>query len=160
MARNYAKIHTSIWSDEHFKSLDRDLQHMYLVLVSQPRLGLSGLLDYFPQRLAGVSYSMTIDDVEHSIKGLEDQRYIVLDRDTSELLVRSFMRRDEVFKTPNIAVAAVREYAEVMSERIRDAIETELVRCRQMWPNETTWQRIADDNPALVSRVIERAARA
>lgn len=160
MARNYAKIHTSIWSDEHFKSLDRDLQHMYLVLVSQPRLGLSGLLDYFPQRLAGVSYSMTIDDVEHDIKGLEDERYIVLDRNTSELLVRSFMRRDEVFKTPNVAVAAVREYADVMSEKVRDAMETELVRCRQMWPNEITWKRIADDNPALVKRVTERAARA
>lgn len=159
MARNYAKIHTNIWSDEHFKSLHRDLQHMYLVLVSQPRLGLSGLLDYFPQRLAGVSYSMTIDDVEADIKGLEDERYIVIDRDTSELLVRSFMRRDEVFKTPNVAVAAVREYAEVMSEKVRDAIETELVRCRQMWPNEGIWNRISDDNPALVSRVTERANR-
>ena len=160
MARNYAKIHTSIWSDEDFKKLDRELQHMYLVLVSQPRLGLSGLLDYFPQRLAGVSYSMTTDDVEHAIKGLEDERYIVLDRDTSELLVRSFMRRDEVFKMPNIAVAAVREYAEVMSQKVRDAMETELVRCRQMWPNVDLWRRIGEDNPALVKRVTERAERA
>lgn len=160
MARNYAKIHTSIWSDEHFKSLDRNLQHMYLVLVSQPRLGLSGLLDFMPQRLAGVSYSMTTDDVEADIKGLEEERYVVLDRDTSELLVRSFMRRDEVFKTPNVAVAAVREYGEVMSQKVRDAMETELVRCRQMWPNEELWKRIAHDNPQLAKRVIERAVRA
>lgn len=160
MARNYAKIHTSIWSDEHFKSLDRNIQHMYLVLVSQPRLGLSGLLDYFPQRLAGVSYSMTVDDVEHAIKGLEDERYVVLDRDTSELLVRSFMRRDEVFKTPNVAIAAVREFADVMSVKVRDAMEAELVRCRKLWPNEDLWRRIAEDNPTLAKRVIERAARA
>lgn len=160
MARNYAKVHTNIWSDEDFKSLDRDLQHMYFVLLSQPRLGLSGLLDYFPQRLANASYSLTIDDVETAIKTLEERRYVVLDRETSELLVRTFMRNDEVFKTPNVAIAAVREYAEVMSQKVRDALETELVRCRQMWPNEDLWKRIGQDNPALAKRVMERAARA
>jgi hypothetical protein len=157
MARNYAKIHTDIWSDEDFKSLGRDLQHLYFVVVSQPRLGMCGLLDYFPQRLAGASYSLTTDDVESSIKGLEERRYVVIDRDTSELLVRTFMRNDGVFGSPNLAVAAVREYGEVMSQKVRDAIETELVKCRRIWPNETTWQRVRDINPVLIDKVCERA---
>lgn len=158
MARTYAKIHTDIWSDEDFKSLDRDLQHMYFVLVSQPRLGTSGLLDYFPHRLAASSYAMTIEDVEANIKALEECRYIVIDYVTSELLVRTFMRNDGLFATPNLAVSAFTEYGGIMSQKVRDALESELVKCRKLWPNDTTWGRLREINPIVVDRIIQRAA--
>lgn len=157
MARMYAKIHTDIWSDEEFKSLDRNLQHMYFVLLSQPRLGSSGLLDYFPRRLAQASHTLTVDEVERDVKGLEELRYVLVDRDTSELLIRTFMRNDGLFATPNLAVAAFTEYGGIMSQELRDALESEFVKCRLMWPNETTWDRLADINPVVVARILKRA---
>lgn len=159
MARQYAKIQTDIWSDEDFKSLDPHIQHMYFVLLAQPRLGSSGLLDYFPHRLSNASYSMTIDDVENRIKELEERRYVAVDRDTSELLVRTFMRNDGLFATPNLAVSAFTEYGGIMSQKLRDILEDEFVKCRRLWPNETTWGRLKEINPVVVERILTRAGQ-
>jgi hypothetical protein len=159
MARNYAKIHTTIWSDEDFKSLDPSLQHAFFVLVSQPRLSMCGLLDYVPQRLARCSSGWTVDDVESLMKGLEEARYVIVDRDTQELLVRTFIRNDGVLGSPNLAIAATREYAEVMSQKLRDAIESELVKAYREDSNQRGWGAVSNTNPVLMKRVVERGSR-
>lgn len=159
MARNYAKIQTTIWSDEDFKSLDPTLQHTYFVLVSQPRLSMCGLLDYFPQRLAMCSDGWTVDDVETRIKGLEARRYVVVDRDTQELLVRSFIRNDGVLLSPNLATSAIREYAEVMSQKLRDAIESELVKAYREDSSLKSWGSIHNANSILMQRVQQKGSK-
>lgn len=159
MARNYAKIHTTIWSDEDFKALDPSLQHAYFVLVSQPRLSMCGLLDYFPQRLAMCSDGWTVDDVESLLKGLEAASYIVIDRDTHELLVRSFIRNDGVLLSPNLATSATREYAEVMSQKLRDAIERELVKAYREDSSLKSWGSVRNANPVLMKRVQEKGSK-
>ena len=159
MARNYAKIRTTIWSDEDFKSLDPTLQHMYFVLVSQPRLSMCGLLDYFPQRLAMCSDGWTVDDIERLLKGLESTRYIVIDRDTQELLVRTFIRNDDVLLSPNLAISAIREYAEVMSQKLRDAIERELVTAYREDSSLRAWGSVHNANPILMQRVQEKGSK-
>lgn len=159
MARNYAKIHTTIWSDEDFKSLDPTLQHMYFVLVSQPRLSMCGLLDYFPSRLAMCAGSWTTDDVETLLKGLETKSYVVVDRDTHELLVRSFIRNDGVLLSPNLATSAIREYAEVMSQKLRDAIEGELVTAYKNDPTLKAWGSVHNANSVLMKRVQTKGSK-
>jgi len=158
MARNYAKILVTIWSNEDFKALPRDLQHMYFVLLSQARLSTCGLLDFFPTRLATCCDEMTIDDVATDLKGLERRRYIVVDYDTQELLIRSFMRNDGVLHSPNLTVAAVREYGEVMSEKVRKAIETELSRAYREAPSLPSWKKVREENHLLAETVLGKGS--
>lgn len=153
MARNHAQILVSIWSDEDFKALPVEAQHLYFVLLTQPALTLCGVLDYLPRRFAQASYEMTEDDVERAAKHLTDGRFIVIDYDTSELLIRSFIRRDGLLLIPNVSKGMANAYGSVMSALLRDRIEQELVRCRQLWPDLSSWKAIADVNPVLASRI-------
>lgn len=156
MARQYAQIHVSIWSDEHFKSMSPEAQHMYFVLISQPRVSLCGVLDFIPSRIARCSYQWTIDDVEQRIKALVEERYVVVDRDTSELLIRSFVRNDGLLKVPNIAKGMAAEFGEVMSQKLRDVITSELKKAAKTWPDLKAWQAIQEVNPVLSGNIMGR----
>jgi hypothetical protein len=154
MARQFAQLSVNIWSDEHFKSMRPEDQHMYFVLLSQPRVSLCGVIDYIPSRIARCSYHWTVSDVEDRIKALIEQRYVVLDEETSEVLIRSFVRNDGLLKVPNIAKGMASEYGEVMSQRLRDVIVKELKRAHRQWPDLGAWRAIRDANPVLADKVL------
>jgi hypothetical protein len=153
MARSYGKLWTSIWSDVDFTTLNRDLQHAYMVLVAQPRLSMVGLLDYMPNRLARCSANWTVDDVETDMKGLEEHNFIVIDRDTNELLIRSFIRSDKILMSPNLVKGAMSEYAEVMSETLRKTIDSELRRAFQEDSGMIGWKVLKEANPILFRNI-------
>lgn len=153
MPRQFAQLSVSIWSDEHFKSMRPEDQHMYFVLLSQPRVSLCGVLDYIPTRIARCSYHWTANDVEERIKALIEERYVVVDRDTSELLIRSFVRNDGLLKMPNVAKGMASEFGEVMSETLRDAITHELQRAARQWPELRAWEAIRETNPVLAEKI-------
>ena len=153
MARKFAQIHVAIWSDEHFKSLSPESQHMFFVLISQPRVNLCGVLDYIPTRIAGCSYEMTVDDVERVVKTLRHERYVVVDHDTQELLIRSFVRNDGLLKMPNVAKGMASDYGEVMSDSLRDTIAVELAKAYKRDPSLAGWKGIGEANPILFDRI-------
>lgn len=157
MARRFAKIHVAIWNDADFRSLSAMEQHMYLVLISQARISLCGVLDYFPSRWAICCDEWTQSTVEQLIKGLSGRRYVTVDYDTSELLIRSFIRRDEVMKAKTVAVGAATDYGEVMSDKLRASIDKELIRVFKEEPELAGWQGLKDANPVLFRRVTEGA---
>lgn len=159
MARKYAQIQVAIWSDEDFKALAPAAQHMFFVLLSQPRVNLCGVLDYLPHRLAGCSHQMTTDDVEHLIKTLRDERYVVIDFDTSELLIRSFVRNDGLLKMPNVAKGMASDFGEVMSQKLRNTIEYELSKTYKREPDLAGWEAIRQTNPVLHRRVMEGVSK-
>lgn len=159
MARKYAQIQVSIWSDEDFKSLDPLYQHMYFVLLSQPRMNLCGVIDFIPGRIARTSYSMKPDEVEQRVRWLDSKRFVVVDEDTSELLIRSFVRNDGMLRNPKVSVGMATDYAEVMSQKLRDAIKQELIRCCQEDPEAVGWKSIERANPVLHRNVIQGASK-
>ena len=159
MARKFAQIHVAIWTDEDFKSLSPAEQHMYFVLLSQPRLNLCGVMDFIPSRLAMCVYEWTADDVERLVKSLEDKRYVVVDYDSRELLLRSFIRRDGLLKAKTITIGAASDYAEVMSEKLRSTIDKELRRAFRDDPTLAGWQGLKEANPVLFNRVTEGAKK-
>src|SRR5690606_35065311 len=57
-----------------------------------------------------------------------DHRFIVVDYDTEELLIRSFIRNDGVWKQPKVLAIALEEAEQVASPRLRRAIAVELKR--------------------------------
>lgn len=159
MARKYAQIQVSIWSDEDFKALDPLYQHMYFVLLSQPRMNLCGVIDFIPARIAQTSYDLTRAQVEERVAHLDKKRYIVVDTDTSELLIRTFIRNDGLMKMPNVATGMASDYGEVMSAKLRTAIEKELARVYADDPDLKGWEYVQRANPVLFTNISKKGSR-
>lgn len=125
MARSHARILTAIWQDDDFVSLSAEAQRMFFVLISQPKLSTCGVLDYMPSRLARTSRDSSADDVERAVAELEHRRFVIVDRDTDELLIRTFIRNDGVCHRWQMVVAVWSAWENVLSRRLRMAIVRE-----------------------------------
>ncbi|MER5613252.1 hypothetical protein [Streptomyces sp. NPDC002215] len=128
MARGHGRILTSIWEDTDFRDLDESEQRLYLFLISQPNLNHAGLLDLTLRRWSRKARGLTVGELEKRISALEDARFIVVDDDTEELLIRSFIRNDGVWRMPKVMGAAVSGALEISSKRLQQALLAEMDR--------------------------------
>lgn len=94
MARNYAQIATAIWRDDEFRVLSMAAQHAYLLLVSQPDISAAGVLSLNLTRWASRTKDVTKASLRAALEELEAHLFVVVDEETEELLVRSFVRWD------------------------------------------------------------------
>jgi hypothetical protein len=128
MARGHGRILTSIWDDADFLALDERAQRLYLFLISQPNLNHAGLLDLTLKRWSRKARGLTSAELEKLLQDLEEARFIVMDEDTEELLIRSFVRNDGVWKQPKVMGAMVSGALEISSWRLRRALLAEVDR--------------------------------
>ncbi|QIJ61449.1 hypothetical protein [Streptomyces sp. JB150] len=128
MARGHGRILTSIWEDSDFLTLDEREQRLYLFLISQPNLNHAGLLPLTLRRWSRKARELTHIELEKRLQALEDTRFIVMDEDTEELLIRSFVRNDGVWKQPKVMGAMVSGAMEISSRRLRRALLAEVDR--------------------------------
>lgn len=136
MARSHATIYGTAWAtDSQFRTLPSDVQLLYVALLAQPDLNLCGVMPYIPQRWARFAPDFTASKVEEHVALLEVHGYVVVDLDTVEMWVRSFMYHDRVFAQPQVAMAAASAFDGVQSHQLRhlitQAVPPEL---RQTWP--------------------------
>ncbi len=134
MARDHARVFTTIWSDPDFSALNGDEQRLFILLLSQPDLSYCGVLGLTIRRWANLAHNTTREDIEAALEGLERYGFIVVDYDTEEILLRSFMRNDGLLKSPNMTKAAVKAAVAVMSEPIRTALAAEFERVHETLP--------------------------
>lgn len=135
MARTHARILTSIWSDDDFRALATGPQRTYLTVVSQPELSICGVLDYNAKRLARLAPDSTPLKVARDISILQQTRFVVVDDETDELAVRTFMRHDGVIDMPNPLKAAARAWSSIHSQTIRRVVTDQLpFAIRELWP--------------------------
>ncbi|MFZ4150470.1 hypothetical protein [Streptomyces pseudogriseolus] len=128
MARGHGRILTSIWDDTDFLALTERQQRLYLFLISQPNLNHAGLLDLTLRRWSRKARGLTSAELEKLLQDLEATRFIVVDDDTEELLIRSFVRNDGVWKQPKVMGAMVSGALEISSWRLRHALLAEVDR--------------------------------
>lgn len=128
MARDRANINTAIWSSEEFRDLPGDQQRLYFLLVTHPKLSYVGLVDWRPARLASMSSDDTKESIVRTALALQDARFVFIDDETEEILVRSFMRHDGLLKQPKLSISMVNAYGEIASKRIREVVTHELQR--------------------------------
>lgn len=164
MARNHARILTSIWNDDDFLALSGAAQRAYLLLLSQQNLSHAGLLPLTVKRWANKAADTTVEDFESHLAELEAARFVVIDRDTEELLVRSLMRGDEAWKHWKVMTAAARDAAAVASLLLRGVLAAEVARMlaivelpdqsrtlleglREAFPLPIVWEPDADLSP-------------
>lgn len=154
MARAFGRILSSIWDDQDFLGLDAEAQRLYCFLVSQKNLNHAGLIPLTVRRWASKAKRLTAKQVRQSLSDLDAGGFIVMDEDTEEVLVRSFVRRDEVYKQPRVMGAAVAGALEMSSGRLRRALVAEMHRLPlDELSDEPTKLRNGGDAPSIRAQV-------
>jgi len=128
MARDRANINTNIWTDTHWRTLTRDQQWLYKLLLSHPELSYAGVADWRPGRLAQFSAGTSRHEIERIGAELQAERFVFIDEETEEVMIRSFLRHDGLLKQPRLTVSMVNAYGAVASNNIREVIIHELKR--------------------------------
>lgn len=147
MARDHARVKTSIWLDPDFTALRSAEQHLYLALMSNKGLSRCGVIDYIPSRFERLASDLTAAKFKAAVSGLRAARFVVLDEQTQELLLRSYVRHDGVLDRVNMGKATGTAFEAVVSHPIREAIGEELARLMRDAPELLGWQGLAVTSP-------------
>ena len=125
--RKYASVLIDIWRDQDWKKLTPDAQWLYLLLLSQPTMNTAGILPLQCSKWARYAEGTTEARVRAAVDVLADKRFIYVDGDTEEVLVRSFVRHG---LTPSwkLLKAAVECACKAQSSAIRAVFLDELKR--------------------------------
>jgi hypothetical protein len=128
MARDHARVLAAIWNNRGFTGLGAQAQRMFVVALSQPAMSYAGVVPYQPRRWATLARDTTVQTVRRHTQELAAARFVVIDEDSEELLIRTFVRHDGVLMSPNVTRAMVKSYATILSPMLRAAFLTELHR--------------------------------
>ena len=135
MAREYARIKVGIWADPDFRRLSVDAQHLYFLLLTSPNLNLIGAADWRPNRIAAMAEGWTARKVRSAGAELEASRFIVVDEETEEVVIRSFVRHDGVLKGPKTGTALANDFAALSSPTLMLAVSREVARAASEDPS-------------------------
>lgn len=129
MARSYGKIYPQLWATgSDFTHISSSAQRLYLFLISQPDLSRAGVLTLAKRRWARAVQDETVEDIDNALRELAREQFVIVDEDCEEVLIRSFIRWDEGWKSPYIMISLKQTASQVMSETLRAVIREELKR--------------------------------
>lgn len=140
MAREFAQIKLSIWADDEWRDLSPDARYLYLTLLTSPTLTHCGTADWRPARISALN-GQPRDLVQNAGAEMVDSLHLLIDEETEEVLIRSFIRNDGLMKQPRMAVSMANAYAAVASRPIRGVLVHELKRLRKDFPDLSGWDK-------------------
>jgi hypothetical protein len=137
MARSHARLELAMFSvdrDADLAALSTSAKLLYVVLLTDPAINFAGVVLL---RTGVWAEDASLDDqaCDVALKELERDRFVVVDRRTCELLVRSFIRNDGVAAQPNVLKSALAHALQVKSRAIRSALASELWRLPPRQPD-------------------------
>ena len=135
MGRDHARIRTDMWADDHWRTLTPGSQWLYMLMLSSPSLSHAGVADWRPARIAKLARGLTADAVRKYADELTRERFIVVDEDTEELVVRSFLRHDGVLTNPNLWKSLGAAYAGIYSTALKAVVVDECGKLRAENPD-------------------------
>ena len=139
MARDRASIRIDMWGDGDWRDLPQPAQHLYMLLLSHPKLSYAGVTEWHPGKLAAMTRGVDAGQVVASGAVLESLGFIVVEPSTDEVLVRSFIKHDGLMKQPKLVVSMTTAYAAVASRRIQLVIAHEVQKMRDREPDLRAW---------------------
>jgi hypothetical protein len=142
MARDHARIRLDIWADEDWRDLPSLPQWLYLHLLSAPSLSFCGVTDWRPARIAALAVDLSASDVEYAAAWLEAWQFLIIDRETEEALIRSWVKHDGLLASPNMTKAMVKAHGAIGSGILRAVIVDQLERLKQNSPGLAGWKHI------------------
>lgn len=157
MAQDFAPLLRSIWSDEDWRALTMDAQHIYLMLLSHPDRNSAGVLSMTLRKWTRLAADLSPDRLDVALAELDAAGFVVADEETEEVLVRAFVRRATVYKHIRMMANALREISEVESERLKSALGQELMRLPRL-AVPTTNTKMAEEAERTQQRLDELAS--
>lgn len=133
MSGDYTKLSRSIWDNPDFAALTPESKLLYMYLISSKKLTACGVLDLMPGRWAG-KLGLTRERLELAIRELSETRFVVIDLDTDELLVRTFVRHGVTLTSWQMCKAMWKAVERIDSTKLRDALALALP--PEAWTNE------------------------
>lgn len=94
MPRSRATIACSSLADPDFRALPALCKYLYWSLLAQTKLTIAGCLDLKTARWAELSPDTPTELIDHLLDVLEGRRYVAIDRETDELVIRTFVKHD------------------------------------------------------------------
>lgn len=156
MARNHARLLVSLWNDPDWLALTSHQHDVYAALLTTHDLSWCGVAPLLPQRLVAWAADLTLRKVQAALEVLASEvagRFLVIDPATAEILIRSYVRHDDLLKQPNVTKAMVRSIPKVRSKIIQQAITVELGRKFQEDPDLKGWDTLRAEDPELYAKV-------
>ena len=144
MARDFAQLRISVWTDPGWTGLTLEQQGFYTMLSSQSTINLAGVLDFLPGRLARLAGGLTAKRIRSLVADLEAAEMVFLDEDTEELLVRAVIRTNGAWKTPNSAQSIASNVEQTMSRKLRAVLMYEVQRTLDEASGEGKWEKSKD----------------
>jgi len=122
----YSRTKTTIWTDRDFIALSSGAQRLYWLILSQAELSMCGVLQPAFKRWARFSKDTSLEDIELAAKELTEAGFILIDDETDELLVRSFVRHDLALGHDNTVVGMAKAFAAIHSDTVQYTVMNEL----------------------------------
>lgn len=153
MARGQANIQRDIWTSQEFRDLTESEQRLYFFLLSNDTLSYAGVGDWRPKRLKKFAADSSAEHMAKVGESLQSKSFILIDEDTEEVLIRSFLKHDGVLKQPRLTVSMANAYGGIASEKIRAVLIYEL---RKLSASGHDWEGLKSQRVQNLMR--ERAA--
>jgi hypothetical protein len=155
MVRKFAQLHVSSSDDPDVEALTIEAQWLYFkALLAHPTLSSCGVMDWRPKKLVRKGKNVTVYKILTAAAELEATRFLLVDLETEEVLLRSLVRRDELLKNPKMAGAVIKAFHAVASRELQAALVTEVKRIRAEFPEYSSWSH--KDTEADLTRILSR----
>lgn len=143
MARDHARIHLDLWGEDDWLDLSPRAQHLYFVLDTHPDLSFCGSGDWHPAKVAQRAKGWTVDGVEVAAKELVESpaMFLVLDLGTNEFLLRSWIKHDQLYRMPNMAVSMANARMKLASRHLRGVVVFEVAKLHAAEPELGSWKK-------------------
>ena len=148
--RDRANINTNIWTDQDWRDVPKSAKYLYLLLLTHPTLNYAGVVDWRPARIAAMSPDDTADSVRSDAEALQEARFVFVDDDTEEILIRSFLRHDGLLKQPKLSISMVNAFGSIASKPIRQIVTHEIQRLHSEFP---TWAAFGQEKVLALTKL-------
>jgi hypothetical protein len=138
----HARILRSIWLNEEWLDLSIPAQWLYTRILTSAKVSKAGVAEWRPKVLTQSAIGVSAELLESAALELEETMFLVIDRGTEEVLIRSFVRNDGLLAQPNMATAVAKAYADIGSRRLRGVLNHELHRLQNDQPG-LHWDKLA-----------------
>lgn len=142
MPRDHTRIHTDIWGDDDWLDLSPEAQHLYFVLYTGPP-SFCGAGDWQPKKIAARAKGWTPELVTRAAAELQEGLFLLLDLDTDEYLLRSWVKHDGLYRVQNMAVSVANARAALASRKLRGVVVFEVSKLQVSEPTLESWKKDA-----------------
>ncbi|WAY18417.1 hypothetical protein OF855_24580 [Mycolicibacterium fortuitum] len=124
--KDHSEINLAIWGDDDWLDLTPPAQHLYFVLWTSPQLSYCGAGEWHPGRIAAMSKDWTVQSVEAAAAEISRELFLIIDTNTEEFLLRSWIKHDGLWRKPNMAVSMANARAALASRTLRGVVVHEV----------------------------------